>query len=81
MIKCDQNNYTLFDNLLLSAKERVFQTEEILKLIFDFCDAEDILCLSKVSKKFYKIANANCLDYKFEESITNNYFSNHSNYE
>ena len=57
----------------------VFKNKDLFKICFDFCDIEDILNLSRVSTKFYKITKA--LDYKFEEAIDKNYFSNHYNYE
>ena len=60
-------------------KENIFESDDLLKFFFDFCDIEDILNLSRVSTKFYKITKA--LDYKFEEAIDKNYFSNHYNYE
>ena len=60
-------------------KENIFEKDSLLKICFDFCDIDDILNLSTVSTKFYKITKA--LDYKFEEAIDKNYFSNHYNYE
>ena len=60
-------------------KEIIKENDNILKICFDFCDIEDILYLSLVSKKFNAITKR--LDYKFEEAIENNYFSNYNNYE
>jgi len=51
----------------------------LLKFCFDFCDLNDILNLSAASKKFYKLTES--MDYKFEEAIEKNYFSNYDNYE
>ena len=51
----------------------------LLKIIFDFCDINDILYLSAASKKFYGISID--FDYKFEKAIEKNYFSNYTNYE
>jgi len=48
--------------------------KNLLLLIFDFCNINDILNLSAASKQFYEITKD--LDYKFEESIEKNYFSN-----
>ena len=59
-------------NLLSSNKN-------LLLLIFDFCSINDILYLSAASKLFYEVTKY--LDYKFEESIEKNYFSNYTNYE
>jgi len=53
--------------------------KNLLLLIFDFCNINDILNLSAASKQFYEITKD--LDYKFEESIEKNYFSNYTNYE
>lgn len=52
----------------------------ILSFIFDFCDLEDILNLSVANKRFNNIIKEN-FDYKFEEEIEKNYFSDYSNYE
>ena len=52
----------------------------ILSFIFDFCDLVDILNLSVVNKRFNNIIKEN-FDYKFEEEIEKNYFSDYSNYE
>ena len=71
----DDEQYT---NLTIF-KEKLFEKDNLLKIIFDFCDIDDILNLSMVSTKFYKITKL--LDYKFEEAIDKNYFSNHYNYE
>ena len=54
-------------------------TKNVLNLIFDFCEINDIINLSSASKKFYEIAKD--FDYKFEEAIEKNYFSNYTNYE
>ena len=52
----------------------------ILSFIFDFCDLVDILNLSVANKRFNNIIKEN-FDYKFEEEIEKNYFSDYSNYE
>jgi hypothetical protein len=52
----------------------------ILSFIFDFCDLVDILNLSVVNKRFNNIIKES-FDYKFEEEIEKNYFSDYSNYE
>ena len=52
----------------------------ILSFIFDFCDLIDILNLSVVNKRFNNIIKES-FDYKFEEEIEKNYFSDYSNYE
>ena len=62
-----------------SVKKKMIENENLLKLCFDFCDTEDILKLSLASKRFYKITIK--LDYKFEDEIEKNYFSNYNNYE
>ena len=59
--------------------KKIIENDNLLKLCFDFCDAEDILNLSLASKRFCKITNH--LDYKFEDEIEKNYFSNYNNYE
>ncbi len=61
------------------SKKNILENDNLLKICFDFCDIEEILNLSLVSKKFYKITKS--LDYKFEEEIEKNYFSDYSNYE
>ena len=53
--------------------------KNLLTLIFDFCEINDIINLSVASKKFYEITKD--FDYKFEEAIEKNYFSNYTNYE
>ena len=53
--------------------------KNLLTLIFDFCEINDIINLSTASKKFYEITKD--FDYKFEEAIEKNYFSNYTNYE
>ena len=53
--------------------------KNLLNLIFDFCEINDIINLSSASKKFYEITKD--FDYKFEEAIEKNYFSNYTNYE
>lgn len=60
-------------------KVKIIENDSLLKLCFDFCDAEDILNLSFASKRFYEITSN--LDYKFENEIEKNYFSNYNNYE
>ena len=60
-------------------KIKIIENDSLLKLCFDFCDVEDILNLSFVSKRFYEITSN--LDYKFENEIEKNYFSNYNNYE
>jgi hypothetical protein len=57
----------------------VFKNKNLFKICFDFCDIEDILNLSLVCSKFNKITKF--FDYKFEDKIEKNYFSNYSNYE
>ena len=57
----------------------VFENDNLLQICFDFCDIEDILNLSLVCSKFNKITKL--FDYKFEDKIEKNYFSNYSNYE
>ena len=52
----------------------------ILSFILDFCDLVDILNLSVVNKRFNNIIKES-FDYKFEEEIEKNYFSDYSNYE
>lgn len=52
----------------------------ILSFIFDFCDLVDILNLSVANKRFNNIIKES-FDYKFEEEIEKNYFSDYSNYE
>ena len=53
--------------------------KNLLNIIFDFCEINDIINLSTASKKFYEITKD--FDYKFEEAIEKNYFSNYTNYE
>ena len=62
-----------------NSKEILFENDNLLNICFDFCDIEDILYLSLVSTKFNEITKT--LDYKFEEAIEKNYFSNYNNYE
>ena len=65
---------------LKNSKQKVIGNKDLIKFIFEFCDTEDILYLSLVSRDFNNIIKKN-FDYKFEEAINNNYFSNYSNYE
>ena len=67
------------DDKLKYPKVEIIKKDNLLRFVFDFCDAKDLLYLSLVSKKFKKITET--LDYKFEEAIEKNYFSNYSNYE
>jgi hypothetical protein len=60
-----ENNYLLNDNLY--------------KLIFEFCDAEDLCQISFCSKKFNEISKQ--LDYKFHSIFEDNYCSSYNNYE
>ena len=53
--------------------------DNLLKFCFEFCNINDILNISAASKKFYAITKT--VDYKFEEAIERNYFSNYDNYE
>ena len=73
MIDDDQN----FN--IKNTKDILLENDNLLNICFDFCDIEDILYLSLVSTKFNKITKS--LDYKFEEAIEKNYFSNYNNYE
>ena len=66
-------------NINNTAIEKVIANDNLLKLCFEFCDSEDILNLSSVSKRFNKITRK--LDYKFEDEIEKNYFSDYNNYE
>jgi hypothetical protein len=66
-------------NINNTAIEKVIANDSLLKLCFEFCDSEDILNLSSVSKRFNKITRK--LDYKFEDEIEKNYFSDYNNYE
>ena len=66
-------------NINNSAIEKVIAKDSLLKLCFDFCHSEDILNLSLASKRFNKITRK--LDYKFEDEIEKNYFSDYNNYE
>ena len=59
--------------------EKILENDNLLKICFDFSEVEDILNLSLVNRKFNKITKI--LDYKFEEKIEKNYFSNYNNYE
>lgn len=74
MIDDDENLSKPNNNIL-----EVFENDNLLQICFDFCDIEDILNLSLVCSKFYKITKL--FDYKFEDKIEKNYFSNYSNYE
>jgi hypothetical protein len=58
----------------------VFKNKNLFKICFDFCDIEDILYLSLVSKNFHKMTEK-FFDYKFEKEIEKSYFSNYSHYE
>ena len=75
MIEDEQNNVNL--KIL---QEKIVGNDNILKICFDFCHIDDILNLSLVSKKFYNNITK-YFDYKFEDAIEKNYFSNHNNYE
>ena len=58
----------------------VLKNDNLFKICFDFCDIEELLYLSLVSKNFHKMTEKN-FDYKFEKEIEKNYFSNYNNYE
>jgi hypothetical protein len=60
-----ENDYLLNDNLY--------------KLIFDFCDAEDLSKISLCSKKFNEIAKE--LDFKYKSIFEEIYCSSYENYE
>lgn len=51
----------------------------LLKVIFDYCDLKDLLTLSLVSKQFNEVVNE--LSYKFKEYCEINYCSSYSHYE
>jgi hypothetical protein len=74
MIDDDENLSKPNNNIL-----EVFENDNLLQICFDFCDIDDILNLSLVCSKFYKITKL--FDYKFEDKIEKNFFSNYSNYE
>lgn len=74
MIDDDENLSKTNNNIV-----KLFENDNLLKICFDFCDIEDILNLSLVCSKFNKITKI--FDYKFEDKIEKNYFSNYSNYE
>ena len=74
MIDDDENLSKPNNNIV-----EVFENDNLLQICFDFCDIDDILNLSLVCSKFYKITKL--FDYKFEDKIEKNYFSNYSNYE
>ena len=65
--------------VLKNFRTELNKNDNLLPLIFDFCDANDFLNLSAASKKFYELTKK--MDYKFEEAIEKNYFSNYANYE
>ena len=62
-----------------NSRTTLSSNKNVLNLIFDFCEINDIINLSSASKKFYEITKE--FDYKFEEAIEKNYFSNYANYE
>lgn len=62
------------------AQENTYRfNDNLYKIIFDFCDSEDLLSISSCSKKFKSIASE--LDYKFKSNCEENYCSNYQNYE
>ena len=65
--------------VLKNFRTELNKNDNLLPLIFDFCDVNDFLNLSAASKKFYELTKK--MDYKFEEAIEKNYFSNYANYE
>jgi len=70
----DENLFRANNNI-----QTIFENDNLLKILFDFCDIEDILNLSLACSKFYKITKY--FDYKFEDKIEKDYFSNYNNYE
>ena len=65
--------------VLKNFRTELNKNDNVLSIIFDFCDINDFLNLSAASKKFYELTKK--MDYKFEEVIEKNYFSNYANYE
>ena len=65
--------------VLKNFRTKINKNDNLLLLIFEFCDINDFLCLSAASKKFYELTKK--MDNKFEEVIEKNYFSNYENYE
>ena len=65
--------------VLKNFRTKINKNDNLLLLIFEFCDINDFLCLSAVSKKFYELTKK--MDNKFQEVIEKNYFSNYENYE
>ena len=67
------------DSTLKIIENELKNKDNLLALCFEYCDIDDIINISTASKKFYKISKY--MDYKFEEAIEKNYFSNYTNYE
>jgi hypothetical protein len=53
--------------------------DNVLILILEFCDIEDIINLSLSCKELYKLLQK--YDFKFEDVIAKNFFSNYNKYE
>ena len=68
-----------FDDVNMSIENKYLLNNNLYKLIFDFCNPEDICRISECSKKFNEITKE--LDYKFISIFEENYCSSYTNYE
>jgi hypothetical protein len=70
---------SFFDDINMTVENKYLLNDNLYKLIFDFCNPEDICHISLCSKKFNEISKE--LDYKFISIFEENYCSSYSNYE
>ena len=68
-----------FDDIEMQRENKYSFSNNLYKLIFDFCDAKDLCQISQCSKNFNNISKT--LDYKFFFPLENNYCSSYNNYE
>ena len=68
-----------FYDINMSIENKYLLNNNLYKLIFEFCNYEDICNISLCSKKFNEITKD--LDYKFLSIFEENYCSSYTNYE
>ena len=68
-----------FGDIDMTREEDYLLNDNLYKLIFDFCDAEDLSKISLCSKKFNEIAKE--LDFKYKSIFEEIYCSSYENYE
>jgi hypothetical protein len=70
---------SFFNDIEMQIENKYILNDNLYKLIFDFCDVEDLCKISLCSKKFNEITKH--LDYKFLSVFEENFCSSYYNYE